>query len=1261
MFGFLFSFSLSYTKSRYGFVGTDTIQIQNHDSLEILGDIPTPTVRFINESGFSNPPIKEDQYPWPGHPYKCTAQQLFDEDTKINRKFCRCHSTFTQEDSFAHPKGVIQFLGDEEALKNATRHKFRFFINTKYGRFHWTSIYAPPGELITIELPKNAIGRVKLHFNRHCDNGIGLRQRIDRLYCSFMLDYGINKFAWPYGGQMHIEAPIDTFNDGLEINITGGVRMPYFRYGATTDKEWEEEISKYPAPLAVFDTGAAVIHMPSTYVRNIKKVNDALAFWRSHSRTAFSVNEVKGFSRGKFGNILHPIEINVDSYVRKGLAYAYAGANFIQAPFSWSNGYINSDSINWGIWGQLHEYDHHYQENWGFGGYVEVTNNVINLITYCLSLETTAVRGNKIDGSYYYIGQAWHRFAHPYFHVNANQHIMLSFWSCYIHYFGTDAFRKALKAHITQSLYKRSEYGYIGELILTFSKSFNRDLRPMFKTYPILFNYDNEITDKVNSMLNDLKLKEFHPVANVYQTGYVIDDKEFETARPFNIPCREPYVFDFVKFTQTRNDLHEFEFVSVEGSKGKMDDLGNGKFRYTPLDDLSVIDKFYVNYQDKTNNEITKCVVSVKQTYIGSKTSYLRVENTITLEQAYDKLQENSDDSTVLITNSLRIVGSRPVWAAVSDSVFYPPKTEEYKFWFATDDKSMFFISEKPFTGNFEADKEYLYARLDRQSRNWVSPSNTKWMNLEKDKKYYMRHVVLNIAGNGKTPGQVGYINKDNDSVKELPTERVRFVNAKLDDVDLNPFMPKIENDPAQGLFGEGKTIKYDQSKFILTEKPTAESGADLSKLLFDYVYANQDTVVYPENFPVNYGVDFGDKIIFDRVNLFVEGCDMTSDVSIACDDKDIYRDSFESHKSNNIDLGKAYQCRKMKLSILSNSRDKCSGITEIQPVLMNSLTSINIIPTTHTKIKPEGDANLSTNGIYFNGKGYHMKKDSSITFNIHLNSSGDSIAILGDRWKYGGSFSVYVDDELHGHVDTSFIHPETMKPLINIEVPEPGTGSVGSVGDLSGQPPSGGYVEENDQSNSRKLHGDDWNDDDKKEEDDDDKKKEGGGEDPYKTPFDPNSMIVPNRDEFRLYHSLLYGIPGLEPNSYHKVKIVCSDGEVGIAGFLANAEIVDKIPKINPKPKKEEDDNKPETGETESKPDESEPESTPNVDGKNTTTTESPENDSKAGLTNGAKIGIGFGAVAVVLIIAAAVFAVIFIMKKNQVLPIEEDDIAEP
>lgn len=128
----LLKFTKQFTPSRFGYTGTDTVQAQECDSLVILHEVEKPEVRYINESGWVNPPIKYEEYGWPGHMKTADNERLQAETSIIFDNYLEAHDVFPKDKLFAHPAGVNQFEGDAKLVNEAPRYKFRLFMNTRY-------------------------------------------------------------------------------------------------------------------------------------------------------------------------------------------------------------------------------------------------------------------------------------------------------------------------------------------------------------------------------------------------------------------------------------------------------------------------------------------------------------------------------------------------------------------------------------------------------------------------------------------------------------------------------------------------------------------------------------------------------------------------------------------------------------------------------------------------------------------------------------------------------------------------------------------------------------------------------------------------------------------------------------------------------------------------------------------------------------------------------------------------------------------------
>lgn len=1013
---FLFiSLCKSFTPSRFGTPSATTVSAQYVDYVEAVEEIHPPYVRHIREAYFTEE-IPDDDYPWPGHPNKANVETLTSQTNQIYENYCKPRIEMTQDDLFYHPAGVKQFKGDEEKVKKYPRYKFKVKINTKQKEYHWTAIYAPPGELITVEIPEAAVNNIYLNLNIQSLDAQNYNERLMNLSCQFKLTNTTNKFGWPYGGSIDILAFVDNFPYGLEMTISGGMKMPYFQYGVTDERTWEEEISRYPAPLAVIDAGNLVAHMPSYLVRNLKRLNDALALWRTAGQVLYSVNDVYNFPRGDDGRMRTPVMIKYDSQFRD-VAYSYVGFNFIVMPTEWFDPFGNYENAVWGCWAILHEYGHQFQKNWGFGDYIEVTNNVLSLISYSKFTEIDSTRQVSLGGDFYVKNGGWGWTTHVYNTIEKNE--LLTFYGNFLYYFGSDAWRKCLYAHIHDVDYNRTTFNYISQFLLHCCKYFNRDLRNYFLSFNNLIVPEN-ISKLANDTIDQMKLKEFYPVANLYQTGYVIDGKEIETEKPFQIPVGENYVFDFVKYMRQRT--HQFKFINVTGGEGKFEKIEEGKYLYKPTDKTK-IDKFYVNYQDLNNSDITTVIVRVKQVINGSAVRFIKLDKEKSFNDAVDYLKQNENKAITLINyDSLSVPyfdrdQSYTPWVAVCDGAFVPPETGKYTFYLKHHEKCRFYLSENPI---LDLSKNML-AEFTSSQESFDFNHKTNPMNLEKNKKYFFKFIVMN--SNGKGGGEVKYSFGDNtNEMKTITFNQQIQVNANVNDNDTNIFIPQLEEDPLNNLYMDDLLYDYDTFDFKVISHPLQEDlNVDLNQYLFNREQHFANVATHGPS-PLKYEIDLGKYLAINGLDL--ESMRSTlGNISVKCQGKEIYHDVY-NYRESEFFFDRAYSCRLLEIDLLDNQFESLSSMTasfsKIIPLFSVSNTK-NIIPATHPEFYLKGGESTK-DGLYFNGVGFKMHKNANLTFKLKTNETGDCFAIIGDKSLSGGQFDVYINGEHIDKIGTSFI-----------------------------------------------------------------------------------------------------------------------------------------------------------------------------------------------------------------------------------------------
>ena len=298
---------------------------------------------------------------------------------------------------------------DEKAVKKVIK------LNPVSSTNYITGLYAPPGEIITIEISeedlKNIGGSLTFLIGFYTHNNIfsinsvnvGIR-RVPNLSNSLTINKPIGYIGSFIGGPIYISNPskIKQFT----VTITGAVPYKHIIFGSTTKKEYES-MSSYTAPFFEFDIRDSIRYSGgASIIKNYNYENLILnlLFWDKCLRTSRQVPSGSNINLG--------IHFLFDPCVNsKGaLALAYVGRNWCQVPPSFGMALDFETATKYGVWGHIHELNHHFQR-YGFNSVSnEVTNNVINIVEYILYTQLSGLRNaysnaalTKISGNHNYM------------------------------------------------------------------------------------------------------------------------------------------------------------------------------------------------------------------------------------------------------------------------------------------------------------------------------------------------------------------------------------------------------------------------------------------------------------------------------------------------------------------------------------------------------------------------------------------------------------------------------------------------------------------------------------------------------------------------------------------------------------------------------------------------------------------------------------------------------------------------------------------
>lgn len=1021
----------SYIKSIFGSPGKDEVENEYIDGIEILETgLSHPSTVSIYNKGFSSKPIEPADYPYPGHDLtgSCTWALLQEESSNIMKKYS--FSNITQDQLYRHPAAAQTWYTTDEALNNADRTKIRFTLQPTYQR-HFLPAFIPPGEIATIDIPESLVGSLSICLNHQTYDFSGgdtpkFKQRINQLKVQeIKLEKKSNTIGLPYGATVVFYY---SGNDPVEVNVSNVILQPYFYYGMTSDEEWETDYSKRPGPYAYFDTGNLVFEVPSKFVRESTRVNDALFYWRSAIQISqTTARDVYGYQNERYGRILNPLQMKYDSFVPAGAAVAFVGGNFCHFPPDWINEVVNYESATNNPWGTIHEINHHHQSNWAKSQECgEMSNNAVSLAVFAKTNDCSSARA--ITGNL----NGWPRYSIAAQMLNDDDTYGLSRYSTLLHMFGVEKYKKFIQSDQEGLWFSRDNYSNSGSEMLRASHVFNRDLRYHWNFH---HNDDKDLNSgpcNAIDSLNEMKLKPFHPVTNYYAVGHVVDGVGFITARPFRINPHEQ-IIDFVSTMVQRSNkdwFGNFEFHSCAFEKGRESawkEQSKGVYNFTPKDNLLEIEEVNVSYYDKTTKEIHVVICQFIQTNNCAKfyrVGYIpKSENNIL--KAYKYVATNFKESNVL-TSEYRNNGifspdytnnSVENWISIYEGMLTPPETGNYVFHITADPQGCFYLSEEPLKGDPDLDMDKMINYQDHTEMSFDNGNKSGVINLDASKIYYFRQIIF---ANSKGRGWVGYKKNDQGKVDTVPGSWIKFKNVDSESIWNNQFKPNFERIYLTDQWsGQNFKKNNNQEKWEFYKAPAGSviinsnngQGSGSKELSIKDALIDSDSTTeyrvnwWPSNvavaFPHVFEIDMGQTETFKTIKIgkagntgwfgsnsylqiflapknFTAGSTPYNQNDYSIDHKEsLIWEGFVDHtKSELFELDKEYSGRYIRLNYLNNSlawKDGNPGRTCLSSFEVGiSFHNQKVYPLTnqrYTTLTNKWDETRA--GCYYNGKGF--------------------------------------------------------------------------------------------------------------------------------------------------------------------------------------------------------------------------------------------------------------------------------------------------
>lgn len=269
-----------------------------------------------------------------------------------------------------------------------------------------TGLYAPAGEVIKLTVSKadlEKVGSFYVYVGATLANGQANNIWIERDFVRMPVianKMPVNAQTCAYnersetytcyfgsylGGPIYIGSP--SVKKQFQTEISGAVEYPHLIYGLTTEEEYNR-LLKSSAPyfdLEVFDN-AVRFSGPRTCSDkySFSELCEAAKLWDKIARVS---KQVPSGSNSSYG-----IDFLFEPFVAAGAAVAFVGRNTVNCPVDWMDGCLNVENfVKDGSWGNIHEFNHHFQ-NFGLPNGGEVTNNAVSLVEYSLFTKISSAR-----------------------------------------------------------------------------------------------------------------------------------------------------------------------------------------------------------------------------------------------------------------------------------------------------------------------------------------------------------------------------------------------------------------------------------------------------------------------------------------------------------------------------------------------------------------------------------------------------------------------------------------------------------------------------------------------------------------------------------------------------------------------------------------------------------------------------------------------------------------------------------------------------
>lgn len=245
---------------------------------------------------------------------------------------------------------------------------------------HWisTGLYAAPGEVIEIDVPKEA-ENLSVQIGSHDDDLKGLNEwkRVPEVVHHKKLVPGTNRVSSPYGGMIYFIPMKPKEDTEVTIKLSGAVQAPNYELGETTQEEWDDLRLDPATPFAELKSNSIVLVVPSEVIQELDNPEELMSAW---NEMVMEYDKFAGLSPEKEMPNTSPQTQRyyvVDRQIRGGSMHA---GYPIMLTVGQAENLVDVDYLRTSAWGFWHELGHEYEQSpMLFSGTSEVITNVYSL------------------------------------------------------------------------------------------------------------------------------------------------------------------------------------------------------------------------------------------------------------------------------------------------------------------------------------------------------------------------------------------------------------------------------------------------------------------------------------------------------------------------------------------------------------------------------------------------------------------------------------------------------------------------------------------------------------------------------------------------------------------------------------------------------------------------------------------------------------------------------------------------------------------